>query len=436
MGRDDEAQGALVRQMQQLLLRVDQRGEHRELLLLEGAEIGVFRDPPPLAQPLQHLAEVGLGRKPVLFEPPQRAEGGVEEFEPRVGPVDRDRRRDVLEHVGMGRDVPGELGLDVLEIGEVAGVADDLVGVGAERRLGELHQPARAVDDDVVALRLGDRGGMGALGEGAAAAGDDAGGDLAPFGDGDLLGRVDGGGEGAVAVGERQVAGAPPDRQRQGIERGAQMIAVALQRRRLGDHRLAPPRIAEPDDVGEPVALGREGAAAGDVEQAARGKRGGEGEARAVALQTVDGAAERGGVLRREAGEHVLEARRRREVEAFDERARRPFPDAARGTPDEAGGGPGRQDRHRFGEGRLVAVAGRLARREPAARREGDRNRAGDRDDEDRESDEGKRWDGDHNRTPTRSGRPRRNAIAATLPERAVILSARRGRGPVSAGRR
>ena len=153
--------------MQQLLLRLDQRGEHGELLALEGAEIGVFRDAPALAQPLQHLVEVGLGGEPVLLEPPQLREGGVEEVEPRVGAVDRDRDGDVLEHLAMGGDVARQLGLDVLEVGEVEGEADDLA-VAAERRLGELDQAARAADDDVVALGLRHLGLPRALGERAA----------------------------------------------------------------------------------------------------------------------------------------------------------------------------------------------------------------------------------------------------------------------------
>ncbi len=62
MGRDDQAERAVVRQVQQLLLRLDQRGEHTELLALEGAEIGVFGDAPALAQPLQHFVQRRLGR--------------------------------------------------------------------------------------------------------------------------------------------------------------------------------------------------------------------------------------------------------------------------------------------------------------------------------------------------------------------------------------
>jgi len=38
VGRHEVAQGALVGQMEQALIRLDERGEHGELLLLEGAE--------------------------------------------------------------------------------------------------------------------------------------------------------------------------------------------------------------------------------------------------------------------------------------------------------------------------------------------------------------------------------------------------------------
>src|SRR5262249_53466637 len=77
MRRDDEAQGWVVGEVEQLLLWLDQRGEHGELRLLEGAEIGVFRQAPALAQPLQHLAQRRLTGEPVLLEAPQRAERSV-----------------------------------------------------------------------------------------------------------------------------------------------------------------------------------------------------------------------------------------------------------------------------------------------------------------------------------------------------------------------
>lgn len=105
--RDDHPQGPIVGQMEQLLLRLKERREHLLLLPLEGAEIGVFGQPPALAQPLEHLVERGLGAEKVLFEAPERGEGGVVELEPRVGPVDRDRGRDRLEHLGMGGDGAG-----------------------------------------------------------------------------------------------------------------------------------------------------------------------------------------------------------------------------------------------------------------------------------------------------------------------------------------
>ena len=76
----------LVGQMQQLLLRLDQRGEHRQLLPLEGAEIGGFRDAPALAQPFQHLVERRLGREPILLEPHSAAKAVLKNLSRLSGP--------------------------------------------------------------------------------------------------------------------------------------------------------------------------------------------------------------------------------------------------------------------------------------------------------------------------------------------------------------
>ncbi len=180
----------------------------------------MFGDAAALAQPLEHLAQGRLAGEPILLEPPQRAKGGVVEFEPRVGPIDGDGGDDVLEHVGMSGDVAGELRLHVFEIGEVARIADDAV-VAGERHLGELDETARAVDDDVMALRLGDAGDTRAFGERPAARRQHAAADLARLGDRRARRRIDRAGIGGVAVDEREIGGAAPHRQRQGVERGA-----------------------------------------------------------------------------------------------------------------------------------------------------------------------------------------------------------------------
>ena len=111
----------------------------------------------------------------------------------------------------MRRDVARQLGLDVLEVGEVLRETDELAGT-VERRLGELHQAARAADDDVVAFGLRHHRAARTTGERSAALADRAGGDLAPLGERLLRRRVDRRGIGAVAVDERQIGdcGATP----------------------------------------------------------------------------------------------------------------------------------------------------------------------------------------------------------------------------------
>ena len=76
----------LVGQMHQLLLRLDQRGEHAELLPLEGAEIGGFRDAPALAQPLQHLVEAGSPTSQSSSSPHSRAKAELKNFSRLSGP--------------------------------------------------------------------------------------------------------------------------------------------------------------------------------------------------------------------------------------------------------------------------------------------------------------------------------------------------------------
>ncbi len=282
MRRDDEAQRALVRQMQQLLLRLDQRGEHGELLPFEGAEIGVLGNAPSLAQPLEHFIERRFGDEPVLLEPPQAGKGGVEESKLRVGAVDGDRHGDVLEHVGMRRDMARQLGLDVLEVGEVLGEAGQLARA-VERRLGELHQPARAGNDDMMAFRLRHHRAARPSGKRPPALADRAGGDLAPLGQRLLRRRIDRRGIGAVAVDEPEIGAAAPHRQRQQIEHAAQALVLHAPgrafRRGLGATR----RVDEPEQVGHRCAvISREAAPACIQRRATRDERERHAEAGAV----------------------------------------------------------------------------------------------------------------------------------------------------------
>jgi len=56
--------------MHQLLLRLDQRSEQPHAFMLEGAEIGPFRDAAALTQPLENITERGFGGEPLGFEAP------------------------------------------------------------------------------------------------------------------------------------------------------------------------------------------------------------------------------------------------------------------------------------------------------------------------------------------------------------------------------
>src|SRR5437763_16702307 len=97
--------------MHQLVLRLDQRGEQADLLPLEHPEIGKFRNPPALAQAFQNLVERGMAGEPVLFDAPELRKSRVEEAEPLVWAVDRNRGMDVFEHLAVRVDVSSEFAL-------------------------------------------------------------------------------------------------------------------------------------------------------------------------------------------------------------------------------------------------------------------------------------------------------------------------------------
>src|SRR5205085_1842685 len=124
MRRHRHAERPAVGQMHQLGLRFDQRGEETELLPLEQAKIGKFRNPPAFAQTLQNLVERRVAGKPVLLDAPELGKRGVEEAEPLVHAVDRDRGMDVFEHLAMRVDVPREFALGAFEIGAIDRKAD------------------------------------------------------------------------------------------------------------------------------------------------------------------------------------------------------------------------------------------------------------------------------------------------------------------------
>ncbi len=247
----------------------------------------------------------------------------------------------------------------------------------------------------MLALRLGDLRGARPLGEGAAAGRQHAGGDLAPLGDGERRRRVDGGGIGGVAVDEREiVAVAPPDRQRQGVERGAQPRLLGGEPGGIGERRGAPSGVADPHHVGDrpPVDVnappdGVDGAVALEAE--------GQGEGGAAGAQRLGRGGEEGGVLGHQLLEEIGEARRPGEAQRGDEAGREGF--AAIGeVPAEGGRRRGGEERGELGED------GGLARQLAAAPRRllaGGGKAAGDHGD----GDEGDEGDGE---TGARDGRP------------------------------
>ena len=66
MGLGDNPQHRAVRQVPQLLERLQELVVKRQLALLPGAKIGLLREPALLAQNLDDLLVAGRGRQPLL----------------------------------------------------------------------------------------------------------------------------------------------------------------------------------------------------------------------------------------------------------------------------------------------------------------------------------------------------------------------------------
>jgi hypothetical protein len=147
MRRYRQQQSAVVRQMQQLLLAVRQRGEELHALALEGTEIGMLRDPAALAQPFEQVAERRFGNEPFRLEAPQFGKGGIKEFEPLVGVVYRDRCADAFEHLGVRADLAPQLGFRDLDVGAIKSKTDR--SAIAARQFDDVEQPPRAADHDM-----------------------------------------------------------------------------------------------------------------------------------------------------------------------------------------------------------------------------------------------------------------------------------------------
>ena len=217
--RHRDAERPVIGQVHQLVLRLDQGGEQPKLLPLEEPEIGEFRDAAALAQAFENLVERWMPGEPILLDAPQPGEGRVEEAQPLVGAIDRDRGMDVFEHLAVRVDVPDQFGFRALEVGAVDRKADRAAGpVG---QLANLEQPARAADHDVPPLAL-DRAVRRRPRQCPRLLSPALRGELAGFGEHRLAQRIERAGIGVVAVDQPQAAVAPPDRQRDCVERLAQ----------------------------------------------------------------------------------------------------------------------------------------------------------------------------------------------------------------------
>ncbi len=208
----------------------------------------------------------------------------------------------------MRCDVARQLGLDVLEVGEILREADQPARA-VERRLGEFHQAARAGHDDVVAFRLRHHRAARPSGERPPALADRAGADFAPLGQRLLRRRIDRRGIGAVAVDEPEIDVAAPHRQRQQIEHAAQALVLHARGLAFRRGRGATRRVDEPEQIGHRRAvISREAAPACIQRGTTRNERERHAEAGAVGAKPRHRRLERRRVLGLEPREEIGEA--------------------------------------------------------------------------------------------------------------------------------
>ena len=112
----DDMQRAAVRQIPPGFARLERR-IGLQLPGLPVAVIGLFGQPPQLAQAVEDLAVGGPGRQPVGIERPQFGIGRVVEAQSLVGAEDGDGGVELVERAGMRLDMALQFLLRVLERG-------------------------------------------------------------------------------------------------------------------------------------------------------------------------------------------------------------------------------------------------------------------------------------------------------------------------------
>ncbi len=210
MRRRHHAEGGLAGRVDQVLEGLDQGHHMADELVLVGSEIRLLGDLAALALGLQHLVDGRLRAQEGGVEAELLAIGAVEEFDAPVGAEDHDAGAERLQHVVMGGDVADQLGMTLLERGLVEGEADHAV---LDRHFVEVEQAPMPLHDELLAFGLTEAGLLGAACQRRC-----GGADLAGAGD-HLLGRkIQEIGKRPVAIGDRELGVAPPDRIRQPIE--------------------------------------------------------------------------------------------------------------------------------------------------------------------------------------------------------------------------
>ena len=289
----DDPERPPVGQVPPALLRLDGPvgGEQTGL---PAAEIRLLGELAGGAQPIEDLAVRRGGFEKRLVEVPELAVGGVVEGEPLLSVEDRDRGRQLVERAGVRLHLALEVVADAIELRNVDG---DAGAAGRGRALGHVEHAPGAGDDGGDPGRVGAAGGppagrfvaIGAV-EQLEAAGPRV----------RRVRRLDGAKIGLVRPAEGAVAGAQPDRLRDGVEEPAQALELVLALGELAHqpHHLEPVagHVAQAKQraAGDGTALGL------DEALAQRAQR--QVEALAALAQLLERALERGRVHGREPG--------------------------------------------------------------------------------------------------------------------------------------
>src|SRR5690625_3761204 len=123
VGMGGRSERPAIRQVMILLLWLHQLLELLHPLAAKGHVVCLLRKASMVAQPAEHLRQVGLTVEELFVEAPDVGVGLVEEVEPHVGTQDRDPEADPLQYAEFDLLTALQVALEQIELGSVPGIA-------------------------------------------------------------------------------------------------------------------------------------------------------------------------------------------------------------------------------------------------------------------------------------------------------------------------